>query len=64
MGGRFFGYQAADTIIYRQARAATLSYVLMGIYEIRSHHLEEIPLLLVMAAVFNGLAWLRRSGPS
>lgn len=55
-GGRFFGYQAADIFIYRQAGAATLGYVLMGLYEIRSLRLEEIRLPLVMAAVFNGLA--------
>jgi hypothetical protein len=55
-GGRSFGYHATDTFIYRQAGAATLGYVLMGIYEIRSLHFEELRLPLVMAAVFNGLS--------
>nr|HET6901873.1 hypothetical protein [Ktedonobacteraceae bacterium] len=53
-----FGFKVTDVFLYRQAGASTLGYALMGIFELRSRNWLEIRFPSVMAAVFNGLAFL------
>ncbi len=56
--GVVFGFTAKDVFIFRQAGAATLGYGVMGILELRSRNWSEVRWPAVMAAVFNGLAFV------
>lgn len=56
--GRAFGLAATDTLAYRQAGAACLGYGIMGIFMLRSRNWLECRWAIVMAATFNGLAFL------
>lgn len=56
--GQVFGFTAKDVFIFRQAGAATLGYGVMGILELRSRNWSELRWPAVMAAVFNGLAFV------
>jgi hypothetical protein len=53
-----FGFKVTDLLLYRQAGASTLGYGVMGIFELRYRNWPEIRYPSVMAAVFNGLAFL------
>src|SRR5207253_5245792 len=53
-----FGYNGTDGFVYRQGAAATLGYAVMGVFELRSRNWHELRLPVVMAAVFNGVAFL------
>jgi hypothetical protein len=53
-----FGFKVTDLFLYRQAGAATLGYAVMGIFELRSRNWQEVRNPILMAAVFNGLAFL------
>lgn len=53
-----FGFKVTDLFLYRQAGASTLGYAIMGIFELRSRNWLELHFPNVMAAVFNGLAFL------
>ncbi len=53
-----FGYLGTDKLLYDQAGAATLGYVVMGILEIRSRNFTEIRLPVLMAGIFNGVSFV------
>jgi hypothetical protein len=53
-----FSLKGTDVFIFRQAGAATLGYVIMGVFELRSRNWQEIRWPLVMAGIFNGLAFI------
>jgi len=52
------GYTGADPFVWRQAGAATLGYAAMGVGELVTRRWAEMRLPAVMAAVFNGLAFV------
>jgi hypothetical protein len=55
--GSFFGFKATDGFIFRQAGASTLGYAVMGIFELRSRHWQELRWPILMALVFNAFSF-------
>lgn len=53
-----FSLKGTDVFIFRQAGAATLGYAVMGIFELRSRNWQEIWGSVLMAGIFNGLAFI------